>query len=249
MNIILFEELPLSEDAGGTEEFFIPRDDFRANHILSVLKLKNGDVFSCGVVNKSQGRAEITKIDETGIFFSYTAVSEPVFLPVTLIVAQVRPICMKRILRDAVMIGCRNIILTGAEKTEKSYAESTLYTLGEYKKYLLDGAMQSGKCERSDVFFVKWVKEAIEKASELCTDSEQTLILLDNAEAKASLSTANVGKSAVLAIGPERGWSDRERNMFKTAGYASMLLGERILRTETAVPVGLGLLLSRMGRV
>ena len=55
------------------------------------------------------------------------------------------------------------------------------------------------------------------------------------------------GKGAVLAIGPERGWSDRERSLFVSHGFKPMLLGSRVLRTETACSAGLAVLLSRMG--
>ena len=57
------------------------------------------------------------------------------------------------------------------------------------------------------------------------------------------------GKSVAIAVGPERGWSARERALFLDSGYKSALLGSRILRTETAAVAGVALSLSRMGYV
>ena len=237
MNMILFEALP--------EECLIPASDERAKHILEVLKLQQGDTFRMGVINKSEGDATITGISEEGIVFSYEPKTVPVMHPVTLLCAQVRPICMKRILREAVSLGVKNIVLCGSDTGEKSYLSSNLYKTGEYKEYLLDGAMQACHAGMSEVFFTNTADRAIKKVKELCPDSD--LIVLDNVVGSVPLSTAEVGPEAVIAIGPERGWSDRERRIFSQAGYRPMLLGSRVLRTETACSAGVAVLLSRMG--
>ena len=237
MNMILFETLP--------EECLIPASDERAKHILEVLKLQQGDTFRMGVINRNEGDATITGISEEGIVFSYEPKTVPVMHPVTLLCAQVRPICMKRILREAVSLGVKNIVLCGSDTGEKSYLSSNLYKTGEYKEYLLDGAMQACHAGMSEVFFTNTADGAIKKAKELCPDSD--LIVLDNVVGSVPLSTAEIGSEAVIAIGPERGWSDRERRIFSQAGYRPMLLGSRVLRTETACSAGVAVLLSRMG--
>jgi 16S rRNA (uracil1498-N3)-methyltransferase len=40
--------------------------------------------------------------------------------------------------------------------------------------------------------------------------------------------------ACVLAIGPEGGWSPRDREQLIVAGFTGLRLGPRILRTETA---------------
>ena len=40
--------------------------------------------------------------------------------------------------------------------------------------------------------------------------------------------------ACTLAIGPEGGWSTRDREQLQAAGFAGLRLGPRILRTETA---------------
>ena len=237
MNMILFEALP--------EGCLIPASDERARHIIEVLKLKEGESFRMGIINTSEGDAAVTKITDEGVFFNYEPKTVPVMHPVTLLCAQVRPICMKRILREAVSLGVRNIILCGSDTGEKSYLSSNLYRTGEYREYLLDGAMQACHAGMSEVFFTNTADGAIKKVRELCPSSD--LIVLDNVVGSVPLSSAQVGPDAVIAIGPERGWSDRERRIFSEAGYRPMLLGSRVLRTETACSAGVAILLSRMG--
>lgn len=48
------------------------------------------------------------------------------------------------------------------------------------------------------------------------------------------------------SIGSERGWTDNERNQFKTAGFASCSMGSRVLRTETAATVAATIILQSM---
>lgn len=238
--MILFNEYP--------EKGFIPSSDERAKHIVEILKLKVGDDFRMGIVNQSEGKATIEDIDLNGLTISYEVLSKPELYPVTLLCAQVRPICMKRILREAVSLGVDRIILTGSDTGEKSYLSSNLYKTNEYKEYLLDGAMQSCHAGIPQIFFTNTVDGAINTLKEIGIkeDDESSLIILDNVVGAVPLSTATIKKRAVLAIGPERGWSQRERNLFISNGFSPMLLGSRVLRTETACSAGIAVLLSRM---
>ena len=238
MNMILFDALP----EGG----FIPRSDARATHILDVLRLKEGDGFRMGIINTSEGDAVLTAVTPEGIVVSYEPKTTPVLYPVTLLCAQVRPICMKRILREAVSLGVGRIILCGSDTGEKSYLSSNLYKTGEYREYLLDGAMQSAHAGLPEVLFAEHANMAVRMVRENCSP-DADLIMLDNVVGAVALSSATIGSSAVLAIGPERGWSDRERRLFADSGFRPMLLGSRVLRTETACSAGIAVLLSRMG--
>ena len=235
MNIILLEE----------NELFLPTQDERVKHIRKVLHLGVGDSFRAGVINGEKGTATIITSDDEGIALSFVPEGDGSFLyPLTLIIAQVRPICMRRILRETVSMGVRKLILPVSDLGEKSYLGSSLYTEGEYRKILIDGAMQAGMTGVSEVVITESLEEAMDNAE------GDVKILLDNREGALSLSSADLaGKSVVLAIGPERGWSKREAGLFMKCGYSPMLLGSRILRTETAAVGGTLLALSRMGYV
>lgn len=234
MNIILFESIPNG---------FIPIDDRRAEHILSVLRLKTGDSFKLGRINGEAGIATIGEISPEGIKFSFERTQENAsgLYPVTLVVAQVRPICMKRILREAVSLGVGRIIVTGAETAEKSYGESDLWKKDEFREILLDGAMQSAATGIPPLELYPSVKLSLANLG----DSYKDRLLLDNIDGAEPLSQSETALPAVAAIGPERGWSERERSMFAAAGFRPMSLGKRVLRTETAVPAALSLLFAR----
>ena len=235
MNIILFEK--------GVRHFECK--DERLIHIKKVLHIGVGDSFHGGEINGWEGKCRIERFEDNGLDFSFTPEFDSSSLyPLTMIIAQVRPICMKRILREAVSLGVGKLILPISDLGEKSYSSASLYTEGEYKSILLDGAMQSGNTGVSECIVTSNIEDAIKEAG------EGERLLLDNvigARALSSLSLEN--KRVILAIGPERGWSLRERNVFISSGFSPVLIGNRILRTETAAVSAPSIALSRMGLI
>ena len=236
MNIILFDELP----AG----MVLANDDFRAEHIRKVLRLQAGDSFSMGILNGPCGIATIESMDSAGITFGWQPQETQSLLHgVTLLVAQVRPICMKRILREAVSLGVAELLVVGTDTGERSYADAKLWSTGEYRKYLLDGAMQSGQTGMPSFRLVENVGTALAES-----DRWKTRILMDNVLAGAPLSLLEYPEAPlVVAVGPERGWTERERTLFLDHGFVPKSMGNRILRTETACSAALAIVLGRMG--
>lgn len=217
--------------------------DERASHILKVLRMKEGDSFHAGIINSMEGMMRIERISDDGIELLFSPEKDSSALyPLTLICAQVRPICMRRILREAVSLGVGRMILPVSDLGEKSYLNASLYKDGEYRDILLDGAMQAGKTGVTDTVLASGVEEAIKLAG------SDTLLLLDNVIGAVPLSEMDLrGKSVAVAIGPERGWSERERRVFLDSGFIPAIMGSRILRTETAAVASVALALSRMG--
>ena len=237
MNIILFEALSAQNE--------LSMQDPRAQHICKILRLKEGESFQAGIINVGKGTATLTDLEKEHICFDFVLedTQSAHLYPVTLLVSQVRPICMRRILREAVSLGVQTIILCTTQTGEKSYAQATLYTSGEYRSILLDGAMQSGKCGVSEVQFAPSVASAMK-----LLDETSQRIVLDNVREGSSLAHATItAASVVLAIGGERGFTDEERSVFESNGFSFAALGSRILRTETACSAGLAVLLGRMG--
>ena len=73
-------------------------------------------------------------------------------------------------------------------------------------------------------------------------------VLLDPQGAHA-LSTlqAPASQRVVIAIGPEGGWSPRDRQSLEAAGFQGLRLGPRVLRTETAGLAAIAALQARLG--
>ena len=103
------------------------------------------------------------------------------------------------------------------------------------------------------------VRRAVDLASvSLRLSKAPLLICLDNVNPKCSLSEAlskphgvpeSVEGQIIAAIGSERGWTAGERKLFEEAGFIRCGMGERIMRTETAVTVAGAIILNSMGRL
>lgn len=55
------------------------------------------------------------------------------------------------------------------------------------------------------------------------------------------------GGKVWIAIGPEGGWSPRDRTILQAAGFNGLRLGPRVLRTETAGLAAIAALQARFG--
>lgn len=243
MNLILFkdEEFNLFYQ---NDTLTLPFSDQRAKHMIKVLHLVVGDTVKLGVLGcSSYNRWLVTEISTNTISLTKTeqCFLSPALNPVTLILGQVRPICMKRILRDVCAMGIEHLILTNTTTTEKSYSDASIYKNGEYLDFMLEGAMQAATTQIAKVSFAKSVLEAINMAP------SRQRFFMDNVVGAKSFNEYQLNQTqTVLAIGPERGFTDEERNLFIRNNYSCVLMGPRIMRTETAVPCGLAVLLSSM---
>jgi len=237
MNIILFEAPPQH----------LPKYDSRTDHILRILKYGPGDSFKAGIVDGPVGVAEIRAVTEEGLELHWRETGPPTGLyPLELIVGFVRPICAKRILRDAASLGVRRLLFTGTDTGEKSYRKAKLWESGEYRRYLIDGVQQAGATCLPEVAFTRGVREACEAARERSAAAGR--VLLDNGMDNDSLLRLSLPAEGVTAaIGSERGWSGRERELFREAEFIPAAMGGRVLRTETACCAAGALLLAQMG--
>ncbi|MBO4532733.1 MAG: 16S rRNA (uracil(1498)-N(3))-methyltransferase [Treponema sp.] len=249
MNICLFTENEIE-----CPQPFLPFDDRRAQHILKVLHKNKGDSFTAGVIDGASGTAVITEIDEAEqrLYFEYTANGDGKPLnPLKMLVGFVRPIQLRRLLRDVAALGVSELYLTGTELGEKSYMQSDLAQPDKVRELLLEGTIQAGSTHVPKVFIHKTLQETLSHIAALEGPQAQRLICLDNINPACSLGQVDFSGAAgvVAAIGSERGWTDRERALLEQAGFMRCGMGERIMRTETAVTVAGAIILNGMGRL
>jgi 16S rRNA (uracil1498-N3)-methyltransferase len=223
VNLILFEPDEIARPLLLT--------DPRARHVLEVLRRRPGDSFDAGIVNGPRGTATVLSSDPAGLLLEFTwSQEQPAdFEPITLIVGLPRPQAARRLLEEATALGVQTIHFFTAEKAEASYADSRLWTTDEWRRHLIAGAQQAFTTRLPSVALARTLSDVM---PDLPADSFR--LALDNYEAASPLRPARLKAPAVVAIGPERGWSARERDQLRNAGFELVHLGERVLRVETA---------------
>ena len=196
--------------------------------------------------------------------------------PIRIAVGFPRPIQIRRLLRDLANLGLEAVDLIGTELGEKSYRETKLLTDGGATAALVEGAVQA-RDTRLPVLSAftsleDWLAERPwDKPTERPTEKPLSgnelerkktlwgayeggvsksplLIALDNVRTEGSMALLSaLGQSMVLAVGSERGWSDRERDELEEAGFLRLSMGKRALRTETACVAAAILAMEKIG--
>lgn len=237
VNLILFEP-----DETGRP---LLRTDRRARHILDVLRREIGDTFDVGQIDGPRGKATLVTADDAALALSFaweTNLSAPE--PIALIVGLPRPQTARDILRDATTLGVGALHFVRTEKGDAHYAQSTLWTSGEWRRHAIAGAEQAFATRLPEMTHGRSLAEAI-----ATLPSAATRLALDNYEAPTPLSLCNVirDKPVALALGGERGWSAAERAALRAHGFTLVHLGARVLRTETACTVAIAIVRAQLG--
>jgi len=237
MNIVLFEP----------EEWVkpLPAADARAVHLLEILKLSPGDQFAAGEVGGRVGTLAFQGFQGNDLVFSHPVWTTlpPPFSRVRLLIGTPRPPTARRLLKDLTTLGAAELHFVATDLGDKSYLQSTLWD-GEFRKNLKEGAAQT----RSTLLPRVERHPSLRKAL-VAIDAEgpSTRVWFDEGglswDQHAAHSVAEAGGTLWLALGPERGWSAPERALLADQGWALAGLGPRVLRTETACALSLGLAL------
>jgi RsmE family RNA methyltransferase len=261
VNLILFENHELGRA--------LPRRDERTIHLLKVLHKKAGDSFDAGILGGQRGKGRIEKINLDGSLAVSLQLNEtpPERYPIRLAAGFPRPIQLRRMFRDLSNLGVSAIDLMGTELGEKSYRDTTLFSRGGGRAALIEGAIQARDTNIPllSIFdsVEQWLRERPWEASSGSPENRSgfssrslstslapgpLLIAADNVQPEGAMSRLSpTMRPFVIAIGCERGWSDRERDMLEAAGFLRLSLGDRALRSETACVAAVVLALEKTG--
>jgi 16S rRNA (uracil1498-N3)-methyltransferase len=223
VNIVLFE--PGEIDAP------LSRADPRAVHIVQILRRGQGDSFDAGIVNGPRGRATVVEMTPEALVLRFERTADPLEAdPIHVLVALPRPQIARKILCEATSLGVSSIRFFRSEKGEPSYGASTLWKGPEWRRHLVDGASQAFDTILPEVLHFPDLGSAVKALPAGCAR-----MALDNYEAPRRMAASLAAMPLALAFGPERGWSQAERSLLRSAGFELAHLGARVLRTETAV--------------
>lgn len=233
MNIVLFEP--------GEWQTPLAADDTRAVHLMEILKLVPGDRFAAGEVGGNLGTLGFQGFQGKSLVFSHPewTTTPPPFSRVRLLIGTPRPPTARRLLKDLTTLGAAELHFTATDLGDRSYLQSTLWD-GEFRKNLKEGAAQTRstllpRVERHPGLRRALGAIALDPGSRVWFDEGGPT--WDRHPVHDAAGTGPLW----LAIGPERGWSAAERTLFAEQGWSLAGLGRRILRTETACNLALGM--------
>ena len=208
-----------------------------AHHLGRVLRAQTGQLYELSDGERVWlGRIESVGRDRVQFALVEELAAVQPGVDVTLLLAVVKFDAFEWAIEKATELGVSTIVPLAAQRSEKALLAAVAKRAERWKKILLEASQQSrrvrvpvlGELVRSDSAFASCKDGLRVMLSERATASPLRKVLESRRDIK-----------AILAIGPEGGWTDEEFAAAQGCGYQEASLGPLILRTETAVVTAL----------
>ena len=216
-------------------------------HLVRVLRLREGD--ECVLFN-GDGHdydARLLSAGKRGIeaeVHAMRAVDNESPLAITLLQGIARGEKMDLILQKATELGVAAIAPVFADRTEvKLDGDRLEKRIAHWRSVVTSACEQSGRARVPEVLAPRGLAEA---AASL--DADALKLTLDPVgEHRFDTLSPSIAGGIVIGIGPEGGWSEKDRIILRTHGFSGLRLGPRVLRTETAGLAAIAALQAKFG--
>jgi 16S rRNA (uracil1498-N3)-methyltransferase len=204
-----------------------------AQHLARVLRAEPGQLYEL-----SDGRAvwlaRVASLQRDVVEFELVEqlpAAEPP-LRISLLLAVIKFDRFEWCLEKATELGVTQITPLAAARSEKALLSAAPKRARRWETILVESAQQSRRLGPPAL------AEAIRPTDAFSQSrAEMKVIFSESREAPLLRETVSGSRpsTVALAIGPEGGWTDAERESARAAGFVEASLGGNILRTETAV--------------
>jgi 16S rRNA (uracil1498-N3)-methyltransferase len=199
-------------------------------HLFRARRLAVGDRVR---VVDGAGRARWSRVARIDRATAFLALGEPApdnepEVSLTLLVPTLRPERASWLVEKATETGVAAVRFLNTERAPRDFGEGTVARLRRVAAAAVE------QCHRSRLPEVTGPHDWGELAE--LTAGAALRWVLDTASAEGW--GGGSASPCALLIGPEGGWSERERNGLRDTGWRAVGLGPRVLRAETAAVVG-----------
>jgi len=212
-----------------------------AHHLTRVLRVEAGQKYEI-----SDGRcvylAEVETARRDAVAFS---ILEPVSTPsplleIALHVALVKFDRLELLIEKATELGVASLLFFEAARSEKGLIRAAPKRLERWERIAREASEQSRRANLPRI-------EAPVSFRDVLEADARIRLLLDEAGEETPILRAlpgdpKRGDRVAVLVGPEGGWTDREREAIHAAKWQSVSLGATILRTETAALAALAII-------
>ena len=207
--------------------------DYRARHLITVLKVVTNQTLRVGLINGNRGLSTVTQVTGEGVELEVALSDAPLPRhPTQLVLALPRPKMLRRVFRSVAEFGVAELHLIHSYRVEKSYWQTPNLNEDKVEMALIQGLERSGDTVLPRVFQHKRFKPFMEDV--LPAISAETTLLIAH-PGNSAPSPADTQRPTTLLIGPEGGFIDFEVDLAEALGAQKVSLGARILSVDTAV--------------
>ena len=222
-------------------------DEPTAHHVARVLRMRAGDALVLFDGTGGEHQASIASIERRAVRVAvgaHDAVEREALVAVRVVQGVSAADRMDYTVQKAVELGAFAIQPVLCERSVvRLDAARAASRVEHWRRIVIATCEQCGRNRLPEM-------RPVIRVAEYCASPDPVgprLLLTPETERLLSDAAAEVRDAAVIAIGPEAGFSPAEEALFLGAGFVQARLGTRILRTETAAPAALAALLALKG--
>ena len=210
-----------------------------AHHLGRVLRAQPGQLYELSdgqhvrlgrVENVARDRIDFALLDDIPAYESV--------IHITLLLAVVKFDAFEWAIEKATELGVSAIVPLSTARSEKALLAAAAKRAERWRKILAEASQQSRRIRIPALQSLSQPAQAFAA----CADTRLKVMLSERPDAPALRQVLPAGtaqKRAVLAIGPEGGWTEAEFAAAHASSFREASLGKLILRTETAVTAAL----------
>lgn len=203
-----------------------------AKHLTRVLRVEKGEIYEISD-NANVYLAEVSLAHKGEVVFDIVEelAHKPPIVPVTLAVALFKFDHLEWLIEKATELGVARILPVIAVRSERGLDQAAPKRLERWKRIALEACQQ---CRRD---FLPEIDLPVKFADVVKREAGLRLMLDETAGPEMAMLSrlpAEPQVDAMVALGPEGGWTDVEREQFVQSGWTRVSLGSQILRAETA---------------
>jgi 16S rRNA (uracil1498-N3)-methyltransferase len=219
--------------------------DQDAHHLTRVLRVEPGQKFEISD-NQHVYLAEVETARKDLVRFrilDQVDAAEPV-IHTALFAALIKFERFEWLIEKATELGVSEITPVQTDRSEKGLETAAPKRLTRWQRIAREASEQSRRARLPNI------EAPIDLAEALRMETGHRFTL-DEAEARPILSALPAarppGDRVALLVGPEGGWTERERTAIEAAGWTAVSLGNNILRAETAAVAALAIVNAAWG--
>ena len=210
-----------------------------AHHLGRVLRAQQGQLYELSDGHHVRlGRIEQVSRDRIDFALLDEIPAHPPAIDVTLLLSVVKFDAFEWAIEKATELGVSTIVPLASARSEKALLAAAGKRAERWKKILAEASQQSRRVRVPVLQTVSQPTQAFQAQAA----ATAKIMLSERPDAPALqriLNAESRSPQAVLAIGPEGGWTDAEFAAAQASGFREASLGKLILRTETAVVAAL----------
>jgi 16S rRNA (uracil1498-N3)-methyltransferase len=213
-------------------------DADESHHLVHVLRLKAADTVRVFDGRGGEWQGRLVSCDKRGAAIDALEPIAPLpeaEVAVTLVVGLLRGPAMHDLVRDATMLGAHRVVPVYTERTAVSKRRDVV-PVARWRRIAITSCKQCGRAVVPEIAEPLPFSEAIQREAGVRLMLVEPTAAIDGRCRVDDLAAPARQGGALIAVGPEGGWTDAEVRLAVEAGYVPWSLGTQVLRAE-AVPL------------